>query len=154
MSICGQVGISAGLHAVEDGGARDRQVVQIVLEVFVGVEAEGANDADDGGRTGLQAAGHVADIEENELARAFEDRADDLAAGLAQLLELKSHARGEMRVFGFSVDRHTHASLAKYRQQVQVRVSTFRGAPRRLCGRGEPVDSDNAGLGFTRYTIL
>src|ERR1700761_6607386 len=116
MSICGQVGISAGLHAVEDGGARNRQVVQIVLEVFVGVEAKGADDADDGGGAGLQAAGHVADIEENEFARAFEDRADDLAATLAKLLKLKSHAGGKMRMFGFSFYHHTHVSLAKYHQ--------------------------------------
>ena len=45
---------------------------------------------------------------------------DDLAAGLAKLLQLKSHAGGEVWGFGFSFGRHEHASLAKYRQLQQV----------------------------------
>ena len=50
-----------------------------MLEVLVGVEAQGADDADDGGGTGLEPAGHVTDIEENKLAGGLEHGAVDFA---------------------------------------------------------------------------
>lgn len=70
--------------------------------------SRGPDDADDRRRTGLKPTSHVPDVKENELAGALEDRADDLASGLAKLLQLKSQASWKVKVFGFSFDRHTH----------------------------------------------
>jgi len=82
----GRLGLSArGLHAIEDGGAGDGELVEVVLEVFIAGEAEALDDAHDGGWAGGEASGHVADVEENELAGAFEDGADDLLAFFAEV---------------------------------------------------------------------
>ena len=102
--------------------------MQVVLEVLVGVETQRADDADDGGWTGLKPAGHVADIEEDELARVFEDRADDLATRLAELLQLEGHAGRKVRMFGLSFDRHTDVSPREIPLMAQVRTGAARGA--------------------------
>src|SRR5580698_2827804 len=125
-----------------------------VLKVLVGIEAERADNADNGSRTRLEPACHVTNIEENELAGALEDGADDLAAAVAELLQLKSHAAGKVWVFGFSFDCHTHASLASCRRLLRVGAGAVRGVPSRCAAGVNPVIPSDAGLGFTRYTIL
>ena len=86
------------LHGIERGCEGDGEVVQVALEMPITGEAKTPDDADDRRRVGLKTLGNGADAEKDILAGMFEDRADDLLALGAQLVdafrEIRNHGCG------------------------------------------------------------
>jgi len=74
------------------------EVAKVALEMPITGEAKTPDDADDRRRVGLKTLGNGADAEKDILAGMFEDRADDLLALGAQLVdafrEIRNHGCG------------------------------------------------------------
>src|SRR2546425_553116 len=76
-----------GLHRIERGCEGDGKVVEVALEIPIAGEAKTPDNADDRRRIGLKTLSNGTDAEKDILAGMFEDRANDLLALGAQLVD-------------------------------------------------------------------
>src|ERR1700677_1853311 len=79
----GLSGVFRCLHAIENGRAGDRKIVKVVLKVSITFKPEGLYNADDCCGCGSEPAAHGSHIQQNELARVFENRSDDALMSIA-----------------------------------------------------------------------